>query len=83
MSSTGAGYGSIRDWIPKKKRFALLERTHSDVKFQTISLTSKMASQTSIAIHAKVMTTMAPIMTPRIIVPTTRLKAPADEIGGV
>ena len=83
MSSTGAGYGSIRDWILEKKRFALLEGTHSDVKFQTISLTSKMASQTSIAIHAKVMTTMAPIMTPRIIVPTTRLKAPADEIGGV
>jgi hypothetical protein len=57
--------------------------THPNVKFQIISLTSKMASQTSIAIHAKVMTTMAPIMTPRIIVPTARLKTPADEIGGV
>ena len=48
-----------------------------------MSLTSEMASQTNIPIHAKVMTTIAPIMTPRTIVPTARLKAPADEIGGV
>jgi hypothetical protein len=57
--------------------------TYPDVRFQIISLTSEMASQASIAIHAKVMTTMAPIMTPRTIVPTARLMAPADEIGGV
>jgi hypothetical protein len=48
-----------------------------------MSLTSEMASQTSRAIQAKVMTTVAPIMIPRTIVPTARLKAPADEIGGV
>jgi hypothetical protein len=57
--------------------------THPDVRFQVMSLTGEMASQTSRAIQAKVMTTVAPIMIPRTIVPTARLKAHADEIGGV
>ena len=46
-------------------------------------LTSETNSQTSIAIHATVTTAMAPIVIQRTIVPTARLKTPADEIGGV
>ena len=45
--------------------------------------TSETDNQASMAIHAIVTTTMAPIVLQRTIVPTARLKAPADEIGGV
>jgi hypothetical protein len=50
---------------------------------QMNQLTSETASQTSMAIHARVTTAMAPIVIQRTIVPIARLKAPAGEIGGV
>ena len=53
------------------------------VRVQINRVTSDAKSQISIAIHAKVTTAMTPIVIQRTIVPTARLKAPADEIGGV
>jgi hypothetical protein len=46
-------------------------------------LTSETDNQASMAIHAIVTTAIAPIVIQRTIVPIPRLKAPAEEIGGV
>ena len=73
------------DGILGKKRFAFLVRSVPipDARAQIICPISKTNSQTSIAIHAKVTTTMAPTVIQRTIVPTARLKTPVDEIGGI
>jgi hypothetical protein len=52
-------------------------------RVQINCVTSDANSQISTPIHARVTTAMAPIVIQRTIVPTARLKAPADEIGGV
>jgi hypothetical protein len=45
-------------------------------------LTSENDNQASMTIHAIVTAAMTPIVIQRTIVPTARLKEPADEIGG-
>jgi len=68
-SGTNSGNANVLLW-----RWARAQVNHA---------TSDTNSQISIAIHAKVTTAMAPIVIQRTIVPTARLMAPADEIGGV
>jgi hypothetical protein len=66
-----------------KTWFAKFNQQAITTRVQMNQLTSETNNQANMAIHAIVTTAIAPTVIQRTIVPTARLKAPADEIGGV